>query len=94
MTGSQLDAETRERYGALYVSPKAVGKAQLDKEIAAAMAIFPAIKAAHHAYPFFQWTYFYSPREDFSSLYPYVPETDILQATGSRSIERCTESDF
>ncbi len=87
LTGSQLDAETRERYGALYVSPKAVGKAQLDKEIAAAMAIFPAIKAAHHAYPFFQWTYFYSPREDFSSLYPYVPETDILQATGSRSIE-------
>ncbi|MGL6039860.1 MAG: hypothetical protein ACRC01_01510, partial [Deefgea sp.] len=87
LTGTKIDAASRDHYGALYVSPKAVGKPQLDTEIAATMAIFPAIKAAHRAYPFFQWTYYYSPREDFSSLYPYVPETDILQATGSRSIE-------
>lgn len=86
LTGTQLDAETRKRYGALYVSPKAVGNAQLDQEIAATLAIFPVIKAAHQAYPFFQWTYFYSPREDFSALYPYVSEADILQSTGSRSM--------
>jgi len=87
VTGSKLDAALRDRYGSLFVSPKALQHAQLEKEISATMAIFPAIKAAHRAYPFFQWTYYYSPREDFSSLYPYVSEADIMQATASRSIE-------
>ncbi|QZA77707.1 hypothetical protein K4H28_15785 [Deefgea tanakiae] len=94
LTGSKLDAADRDRYGALFVSPKAEGHSQLDKEITATMAIFPAIKAAHKAYPFFQWTYYYSPREDFSSLYPYVPEADILQATGSNTMEEALKVIF
>lgn len=83
----KLDSNVLAQHGSLFVSPKAIGQPQLEKEIAANLHIFPAIKAAHRAYPFFQWTYFYSPREDFSALYPIVPESELMQATGSRSME-------
>lgn len=94
LTGNKLEQSQRDRFGSLFVSPKAIGQPSLENEINAATAIFPAMKAAHSAYPFFQWSYFYSPREDFSSVYPHIAEADILQATGSRTMEEALKIVF
>ncbi|QLI81727.1 hypothetical protein HZU75_09385 [Chitinibacter fontanus] len=87
LVGSKLDPWWRERFGELYVSSSAPKQATLTKEIAAAMALFPAMHAAHQAHPFFQWSYYYSPREDFSSIYPFIAEKELMQATGTKTID-------
>jgi two-component system NtrC family sensor kinase len=86
LVGSQLDPWWRERFGELFVASSALKQPALSKEIAAAMALFPAMHAAHQAHPFFQWSYYYSPREDFSSVYPFVSEKELLQATATKSV--------
>jgi two-component system NtrC family sensor kinase len=87
LVGSQLDPWWRERFGELFVASSALKQPALSKEIAAAMALFPAMHAAHQAHPFFQWSYYYSPREDFSSVYPFVSEKELLQATATKSVD-------
>ncbi|QLG88921.1 hypothetical protein HQ393_12110 [Chitinibacter bivalviorum] len=87
LLGSQLDPWWRERFGELFVASSALTQPHLGKEIAAAMALFPAMHAAHQAHPYFQWSYFYSPREDFSSIYPFIAEKELQQATGTQSVD-------
>ncbi|WP_157315052.1 ATP-binding protein [Chitinibacter sp. GC72] len=84
---AQLDPWWQARFGQLFVAPRALKQPDLEREIRASMALFPAMYAAHQAHPYFQWSYFYSPREDFSSIYPFVAERDILQATGTQDID-------
>ncbi|MFZ6819978.1 ATP-binding protein [Undibacterium sp. Ji22W] len=87
LVGTQLDAWWRARFGALYVRQQSDSNPLFQRELAASMTIFPAIRAAHETYPYFQWTSFYSAREDLLAVYPYISEEDLQQTTGSKTKE-------
>ncbi|MBC3872687.1 ATP-binding protein [Undibacterium flavidum] len=94
LVGSQLDPWWRSRLGALYVRQQGSHNPLLQKELAAAMTIFPAIWAAHQTYPYFQWTSFYSAHEDLLAVYPYISEDDLQKATNSPNKESILNAIF
>ncbi|WP_273429649.1 ATP-binding protein [Chitinibacter tainanensis] len=84
LIGEKLKPWWRERLGEALVAPQALSQPQLAREVDAAMSAFALMHATHQAHPFFQWSYYYSPREDFSSIYPHIAEPELWQATGTK----------
>ncbi|MBY0574337.1 MAG: GAF domain-containing protein [Undibacterium sp.] len=75
----------RQRFGAIFIHPRASNKPMIAEQAAALMAVFPSIHATHQTNPYFQWTAFYLTSGDLFATYPFVSEVALQKATNTHT---------
>jgi hypothetical protein len=58
-----------------------------DREIDMALGLFEPMDLAHHTAPYLRWSYYFSARGDFLTIYPYAGEHAFIRAVGLGSVD-------
>jgi len=76
-------AEGDPRVGTVMAGETALEPERLaDGDVDLGLDLFPLMRAAHAAYPYLHWSYFFSVREDFIAFYPRAEEAELLATAG------------
>jgi PAS domain S-box-containing protein len=79
------------KLGNLLAEPSRLGRAE-PHELDMALALFEPMRLTHKVSPYLRWSYYFSASGAFITMYPFVPQEELVAGLGHKSVADMVDS--